>query len=86
MKHKNSTVEIKAKLKRKDYEKELRRLQVELCILQEWVKHNGLRVIIVFEGRDGAVHEVVTSFADVREPPAAKRVTSWPRSVSPSAR
>jgi len=42
------------KLSRKGYEKELRRLQAELCKLQEWVKHKGLRVIIVFEGRDGA--------------------------------
>jgi polyphosphate kinase 2 len=42
------------KLKRKEYEKELLRLQAELCILQEWVKHKGLRVIVVFEGRDGA--------------------------------
>jgi polyphosphate kinase 2 len=41
-------------LKRKKYEKELRKLQAELCKLQEWVKHKGLRVIIVFEGRDGA--------------------------------
>jgi len=44
----------KSKLKRKAYEKELRRLQAELCILQDWVKHKGLRVIVVFEGRDGA--------------------------------
>ena len=43
-----------SKLKRKDYEKELRRLQAELCRLQESVKHNGQRIIIVFEGRDGA--------------------------------
>src|SRR5881409_181448 len=43
-----------SKLKRKKYEKELRRLQAELCRLQEWVKHKGLRIIIVFEGRDGA--------------------------------
>lgn len=42
------------KLKRKKYEKKLRELQAELCQLQEWVKHKGLRVIIVFEGRDGA--------------------------------
>jgi polyphosphate kinase 2 len=42
------------KLKSKDYEKELRRLQAELCKLQDWVKHKGLRVIIVFEGRDAA--------------------------------
>jgi polyphosphate kinase 2 len=42
------------KLKRKDYEKQLRKLQVELCRLQEWVKYKGLRVIILFEGRDAA--------------------------------
>jgi len=41
-------------MKRKQYEKELRKLQAELCRLQEWVKHKGLRVMIVFEGRDGA--------------------------------
>jgi polyphosphate kinase 2 (PPK2 family) len=53
-KRKNSTVPVKAKMVRKDYEKELRKLQVELCELQEWVKQTGLRVILVFEGRDGA--------------------------------
>ena len=42
------------RLKRKQYEKELRRLQSELCRLQEWVKFKGLRVIIIFEGRDAA--------------------------------
>ena len=44
----------KPKLKVKQYEKELRRLQAELCKLQDWVKHKGLRVIVIFEGRDGA--------------------------------
>jgi len=43
-----------AKLTTKRYEKELRKLQVELCHLQEWVKTRGQRIIIVFEGRDGA--------------------------------
>jgi len=42
------------KLKNKQYEKELRKLQAKLCQLQEWVKYKGLRVIIVFEGRDAA--------------------------------
>ena len=42
------------KLKPKAYLKELRTLQAELCKLQEWVQHEGLRVIVVFEGRDGA--------------------------------
>src|ERR1700674_2687377 len=44
----------KRKIKRKEYETELRKLQAELCRLQEWVKHKGLRVIVVFEGRDAA--------------------------------
>ena len=43
-----------AKLSRKRYEKELRKLQVELCYLQDWVRETGARVIIVFEGRDTA--------------------------------
>ena len=42
------------KMKRKAYEKELRKLQVELCDLQEWVKAKKLKVIIIFEGRDAA--------------------------------
>jgi polyphosphate kinase 2 len=42
------------KMKRKLYEKALRKLQVELCHLQEWVKAKGLKIIIVFEGRDTA--------------------------------
>jgi polyphosphate kinase 2 len=46
--------ETGARMKRKAYEKELERLQVELCHLQEWVKANGVRVIVLFEGRDAA--------------------------------
>src|SRR5688572_2919108 len=42
------------KLKRKDYETELRKLQAELCVLQDWIKAQGERVIVVFEGRDAA--------------------------------
>src|SRR4026208_2158095 len=41
-------------MKREKYEKELNKLQVELSHLQQWVKEKGLRVIIIFEGRDGA--------------------------------
>ena len=41
-------------MKTKEYEKELRKLQVKLCQLQDWVKEAGLRVVIIFEGRDGA--------------------------------
>src|SRR5438477_2912913 len=43
-----------SRMKRKAYEKELRKLQVELCHLQDWVKDSGAKVIIVFEGRDAA--------------------------------
>ncbi len=50
----NSPSQESKKLKRKKYEQELRRLQTELCKLQEWIKHKGLRIVIVFEGRDGA--------------------------------
>jgi polyphosphate kinase 2 len=41
-------------MKRDKYEKEMAKLQVELCHLQRWIKEKGLRVIILFEGRDGA--------------------------------
>ena len=37
-----------------DYEKELRRLQIELVKLQEWIKHEHLKVVVLFEGRDAA--------------------------------
>lgn len=42
------------RMKRKVYEKELEKLQIELCYLQEWVKANKIRVIVLFEGRDAA--------------------------------
>src|SRR6478736_5079763 len=51
---KKHSQEAGARMKRKEYEKELRKLQTELCRLQEWVVHKGLRVIVVFEGRDAA--------------------------------
>ena len=44
----------KKKLKKKFYEKELRKLQVELVKLQEWIKKEGLKVVVIFEGRDAA--------------------------------
>jgi polyphosphate kinase 2 len=53
-KHQDDDGGPKPKLTRKDYEKELQRLQAELCQLQEWVKRTGQRIMIVFEGRDGA--------------------------------
>jgi polyphosphate kinase 2 len=47
-----STVE--KPMKRKEYDKALRKLQVELCALQDWVRQEGLRVVVIFEGRDAA--------------------------------
>src|SRR5262249_5120200 len=43
-----------AQMQRQAYEKELRKLEVEVCHVQEWVKAKGARIIIVFEGRDAA--------------------------------
>ncbi len=54
-KQKNEKVKSNpTKLNGKFYEKELRRLQIELVKLQEWVKHEGLKVVVIFEGRDAA--------------------------------
>lgn len=49
-----STKTPAARMRRKVYEKELEKLQIKLCHLQEWVKTNNLRVIVLFEGRDAA--------------------------------
>jgi polyphosphate kinase len=46
--------DVPARMKRKVYEQELRKLQVQLCRLQDWVKQKKLRVIVLFEGRDAA--------------------------------
>src|SRR5262249_37447384 len=51
---KTHSEEANTKMKRKEYEKELRKLQTELCRLQAWVVHKGLRAVVVFEGRDAA--------------------------------
>src|SRR5437867_269433 len=67
-----------SKLKRKKYEKELRRLQAELCRLQEWVKHKGLRIIIVFEGRDGAGKGGTIKAITERVSPRVFRVVALP--------
>jgi polyphosphate kinase 2 len=66
------------KLKRKDYEKELQKLQVELCHLQEWVKYKGLRAIIVFEGRDAAGKGGTIKALTERVSPRVFRVVALP--------
>src|SRR5215470_6054302 len=78
MKRNKSSLEIKSKMERKDYEKELQRLQAELCILQEWVKYKGLRVIIVFEGRDGAGKGGTIKAITERVSPRVFRVVALP--------
>jgi polyphosphate kinase 2 len=53
-KGKDGSGKKREKMSRKDYEKELEKLQVELCHLQDWVRETGARIIIAFEGRDTA--------------------------------
>ena len=69
---------LSQKLKRKDYEKELRKLQIELCRLQEWVKYKGLRVIILFEGRDAAGKGGTIKAITERVSPRVFRVVALP--------
>jgi polyphosphate kinase 2 len=66
------------KMKRKDYEKEMHKLQVELCHLQEWVKYKGLRAIIVFEGRDAAGKGGTIKALTERVSPRVFRVVALP--------
>ena len=66
------------KMQRKPYEKELRKLQVELCRLQDWVKASGARVIIVFEGRDAAGKGGTIKAITERVSPRVFRVVALP--------
>jgi polyphosphate kinase len=66
------------KFSRKEYEKELRRLQGELCKLQDWVKYKGLRVMVVFEGRDAAGKGGTIRALTERVSPRVFRVVALP--------
>jgi polyphosphate kinase 2 len=66
------------KLPRKLYEREIYRLQVELCKLQDWVKQSGSRVIVVFEGRDAAGKGGVIKRIMERVSPRVFRVVALP--------
>ena len=68
----------KSRMKSKIYEKELRKLQIELCRLQDWVKDKGLRVIIVFEGRDAAGKGGTIKALTERVSPRVFRVIALP--------
>jgi polyphosphate kinase 2 len=67
-----------ARLTRKEYEKALRELQAKLCVLQEWVKARGLRVVIVFEGRDAAGKGGLIKAITERVSPRVFRVVALP--------
>jgi len=67
-----------AAVKRKKYEKELVRLQARLCALQEWVKAKGLRVVVVFEGRDAAGKGGTIKAITERVSPRVFRVVALP--------
>lgn len=75
---KESKTDPEQKLSSKKYEKELRKLQAQLCHLQEWVKHKGLRVIIVFEGRDAAGKGGTIRALTERVSPRVFRVVALP--------
>lgn len=75
--HQKATGESKP-FKRKDYDRHLKALQTELCILQDWVKHKGLRAIVVFEGRDAAGKGGVIKAITERVSPRVFRFVALP--------
>ncbi len=79
-KDKNSAAKAEqtGKLSQKVFDRELQKLQIELCHLQEWVKHEGLRIIVVFEGRDAAGKGGVIKRITERVSPRVFRVVALP--------
>jgi polyphosphate kinase 2 len=65
-------------MKREEYDTELRSLQIELCALQDWVREKGLRVIVVFEGRDAAGKGGTIKAITDRVSPRVFRVVALP--------
>src|SRR5689334_23833487 len=78
MAKRNSNGKADSKMKRKLYDKELRKLQVELCHLQEWVKAKGLKIIIIFEGRDAAGKGGTIKALTERVSPRVFRIVALP--------
>ena len=74
----NHSAEKPADLKRKEFEKELEKLHVELVKLQDWVKYKGLKVVVVFEGRDAAGKGGVIKRITERVSPRVFRVVALP--------
>ena len=75
---KNKNGDEEKGINRKQYEKEIRRLQGELCKLQDWVKYKGLRVIVIFEGRDAAGKGGTIRAITERVSPRVFRVVALP--------
>jgi polyphosphate kinase len=67
-----------AKMKGKEYAKELKKLQVELCYLQEWTKATGARIILLFEGRDAAGKGGIIKAITERVSPRVFKVVALP--------
>ena len=74
----NGDLANNGKLKRKEYERELARLHVEFVKLQRWVVHKGLKVCILFEGRDGAGKGGTIKAITERVSPRVFRVIALP--------
>ena len=74
----NKDSDAPEKMSRKEYDRELKKLQVELCHLQDWVKTTGARVIIVFEGRDAAGKGGMIKAITERVSPRVFRVVALP--------
>ena len=73
-----TAAEPHGELKAKDYEHELAKLHVELVKVQQWVVHKGLKVCIVFEGRDGAGKGGTIKAITERVSPRVFRVVALP--------
>jgi polyphosphate kinase len=78
MKTKSERAAPAEKLKGKDYDKELARLHGELVKLQQWVAHKGLKICVVFEGRDGAGKGGTIKAITERVSPRVFRVVALP--------
>ncbi len=74
----DQSAEFQEPLKTKEYERELKKLHVELVKLQEWVKHKGLKICVVFEGRDGAGKGGAIKAITERVSPRVFRVVALP--------
>src|SRR5256714_3000689 len=75
---KKSQLAANGKLKRNEYQQELARLHVEFVKLQQWVVHKGLKVCILFEGRDGAGKGGTIKAITERVSPRVFRVVALP--------